>query len=589
MKTLQFLILLGARRKDPAVLANVVQRAQRQEGLRPVFQCATCTVLADPATRATPIGSALGVVLGTVFRRSPDPTGGYEPAEMIPAAHADADALVQHYWGSYLAVVGGEGATGAQLTRDPAGGFGCYLSRSDGLIVLFSDAGMAHRLGLIAGDLDAAPIVHALAFPALPLARTGLTGVEEVQPGTSLTVSPDGDLTRHLAWNPWRFTDRRRQIVDPRAAAAALNQEAHRCVSAWASQAGSILLELSGGLDSSILAACLLDRRITLSLITLTTPDPGADERVYARQVADTLAVLLKCVELDIADARLDPPTTLTPVPGAGLLHQTIDAALMREAKAVGAEAFFSGGGGDNSFCYLSSAGPATDILLSQGPGLAFARAVGDLAGLHGCSAWEAGRLALRKAWRRPRPWRADVDFLHPDAIPISADPHPWLAGADAAAPGKREHVASVLAVQSALIGHQRQSLAPMRFPLLSQPLVEVCLRIPTWLWIAGGRNRAVARDAFVGQLPAQVLQRRTKGDFMGLLGAIYQRHRADLIDLLLGGWLAEQGVIDQPAVEAYLQCTDPVTDLRFYRLMELANAELWARSWLARRRDLGA
>jgi asparagine synthase (glutamine-hydrolysing) len=582
MSALQFLILIAAAETDPRRLSRTVRAAQTRCGLRSVFETERLVVLASSSTRVAGIGPGRGVVLGTLFRRTPAASGDYEPATVLPDGGADVDTLVRDYWGSYVAVIDGQGASIARVVRDPAGGFGCYLTQSDGLWVLFSDADQAQALGLVSADLDPAPIVHALAFQAWPFARTGLAGVEEMQPGTRLRVEADGGLRRNRSWDPWRFTHRSLRINDPRAAAAAVGEETQRCVSAWASQADSILLELSGGLDSSIVGACLRGRRGGLTLINLATPDPGADERVYAQLVADQLGAPLKTLQLDPADARLDPPNTLAPRPTTGLLHQTIDAALLREAAAVGADAFFSGGGGDNVFCYLSTAAPATDVLLDQGPGPRFVQAVGDLAALHNCSAWEAGRLALRKTWRGPRRWPQDLDFLNPDAVPPFADRHPWHEGASAARPGTREHVDLVLAVQTALIGHQRQGLAPMRFPLLSQPLVELCLRIPTWLWIAGGRNRAVARDAFAGRLPARVLQRRTKGDFMGLLGELYRQHRPALPALLLDGWLAEQGVLDRTAIEAYLRSTAPTTDLRFFRLLELAKAELWARSWQA-------
>lgn len=142
----------------------------------------------------------------------------------------------------------------------------------------------------------------------------------------------------------------------------------------------------------------------------------------------------------------------------------------------------------------------------------------------------------------------------------------------------------SLLAVQTALSGHRREHLAPLRYPLLSQPLIELCLRIPSWFWIEGGRNRAIARDAFTGQLPPRILQRRTKGNFLSMLGAIYRQQRPDLPDLLLGGWLAEQALIDRPSIEAYLKSEALLTDIRFCRLLDLANIELWARGWLAGR-----
>src|SRR5258706_1812747 len=48
--------------------------------------------------------------------------------------------------------------------------------------------------------------------------------------------------------------------------------------------------------------------------------------------------------------------------------------------------------------------------------------------------------------------------------------------------------------------------------PLLSQPLVELCLQLPTWVLTHGGRGRALARRAFATDLPKEVATSRSKG-----------------------------------------------------------------------------
>jgi asparagine synthase (glutamine-hydrolysing) len=137
--------------------------------------------------------------------------------------------------------------------------------------------------------------------------------------------------------------------------------------------------------------------------------------------------------------------------------------------------------------------------------------------------------------------------------------------------------------IQNISDGKERLSLAPVYYPLLSQPLVELCLRIPSWMWISGGRNRALARDAFAVSLPPAILTRRSKGDFTAFCGSIYARNRTVLVEHILGGWLSDQGLLDRTAVEAYLADPTPARDYGFYRLLEIAAVETWARSWLAR------
>src|SRR3546814_10696864 len=58
------------------------------------------------------------------------------------------------------------------------------------------------------------------------------------------------------------------------------------CTAAWSASRSQILVELSGGLDSSIVTAALKSADADFSAITFATPDAEGDESVYARAVA---------------------------------------------------------------------------------------------------------------------------------------------------------------------------------------------------------------------------------------------------------------------------------------------------------------
>ena len=550
-------------------------------GLAPVFEDGRLLVLATPSLRLTRIGETHGVVLGTLFQR--DRVGGpYRVHDGVldeRAGRSGGDALLRSWWGAYVAFMSGAERGAIHVLRDPSGAMACYRCAIPGAHVFFSDVTVACALGLIDPRPDRVFAGHCLAYPDLRTARTGLIGVEEVLAGGRLSVQLEGGAASTTAWTPWAFAAADQQIRDRKQALEALRAETQRCVSAWASRTASIRLELSGGLDSSIVAACLKEQRAAIACVTLVTPDPGADERAYARSMAASIGAPLEEVLLDSAagDVRAAPPMR-SPRPGTGVLQQVLDTALSGQGAQV--DAIFTGGGGDNLFCYLGTAAPAADVLLTHGPGSLFLETLDDLAVLHGCTAWRAGQMAIRKALRRPRPWRQDPLFLSNIAL-APPDHHPWLDAPRGALPGKREHIAALMRIQNAPDGKARQAIAPIRYPLLSQPLVELCLTIPSWMWVTGGRNRALARDAFSGRLPELILERTTKGDFTGFLGAIYERQKPALADLLLGGWLAGEGLLDVVRIEAYLAASDPPRDVNFYRLLEIAGVEVWARSWL--------
>ena len=121
-----------------------------------------------------------------------------------------------------------------------------------------------------------------------------------------------------------------------------------------------------------------------------------------------------------------------------------------------------------------------------------------------------------------------------------------------------------------------------MHHPLINQPLMEACLAIPSWLWVRGGRNRAVARQAFADLLPPTIVRRRTKGSLAAMCSQAFAQNCRALADLLLGGELSRRELIDERAVEAYLQCAGGPLDDDYFRIFDLASLELWLRSWRA-------
>jgi asparagine synthase (glutamine-hydrolysing) len=156
---------------------------------------------------------------------------------------------------------------------------------------------------------------------------------------------------------------------------------------------------------------------------------------------------------------------------------------------------------------------------------------------------------------------------------------HDWLQTPHGASPGKAGHIASIMNIQNHLEGFAREHDRPVIAPLLAQPLVELCLRIPASLWCAGGRDRAIAREAFTHRLPAEILSRREKGAPDGFVARLYTQHRAVIGEMLAEGELARADLLDQPALSRAISSDAPPSGTTFLRVMKLLDAEMWARS----------
>lgn len=525
----------------------------------------------------TPLSSYPGgpmLLIGDLFERGGGKVDALSSAHVNAIVASKARHLIEGYWGRY-ALFWRDPSTGILcVARDPSGAVPVYFERRDGVMCFFSDPGCATRPSRVR-PIDATGLAHHLWFGGLPTRRTGLAGVTELLPGEMIRV---GASVEHLSlWSPWAFATGTSQ---PGAARSVMNA-VEGAVRALAAGRSSVLLELSGGLDSSIIAACLAGTSTAWRAATFWTPAADGDERRYARAVADAAGIALDEIGLgpanvDLLAAPRDPAVRPS---GFGMLA-ALDHALARVATHHRADAVMSGTGGDNAFCSLRSAAPALDAWRRAGARAAV-RATGNISRLTRTPALTILASACRYAARDrlwPNRWRTEPLFLQKDSRP-QLESHPWLDRPKGGLPGARAHIASILRAQAVTSGVERARTHDVIFPLLSQPVLEACLAVPSFEWFGGGRDRAVARDAFADRLPPEISRRRTKGRLTSLLAPAYDRDRARMGELLADGILVHMGLIDRDAVARAVVQPSLIDERPSVRVMELVDAELWARA----------
>ena len=100
----------------------------------------------------------------------------------------------------------------------------------------------------------------------LPTAETALGGIADLRAGEAVTFDRGSERSA-AGWSPWDFVEPGGE-EDCGALAERLRRVVEHCVSAWASLYRRPLLSLSGGLDSSIVAACLAQAQCDASCLT---------------------------------------------------------------------------------------------------------------------------------------------------------------------------------------------------------------------------------------------------------------------------------------------------------------------------------
>jgi asparagine synthase (glutamine-hydrolysing) len=557
-----------------------VERIAERSGLAPAFANDRIAALVGQSCACLPLGND-GCILGTLFERHGPARHlsslRHEDAAVIAASNGRS--LLESHWGGYVCAVARDGSL--TILRDPSADFPCYFVRSDRFTIFASDAELLVRTGLIGASIDDGQIGRQLWRAFVPVPATALHGIEELLAGFALRI-PSNDGLQEQVWNPWNHVAPLDQEGGP--AAEALARTIQHSVHATASPYGRALLSVSGGLDSSIVASCLARAGVDVVGLTMFTDDPAGDERIFARALCNKLGLKLIERAYRFEDVDLDEAIAPNlPRPKDRLQALAFERVHQRVALEIGADAFVTGNGGDHVFGYSQSAAPIADRYLAQGLFGGTLASLIDVCRQTGCCMSDA----LRQAWglvhsHRRYQVRPNPLFLHPAFIAdLTAKDrhHPWLDAPGDALPGKAAHVATILRVQPNL----EPSLGtrfPVLNPLVSQPVVEACLRIPTWAWREGGRDRALVRRAFADALPSAVLDRHVKGTPGRFAAQLLDHFRKPIRERLLSGCLAANRIVDAEALDTILVGERPVPDLERVRILELVNIESWIAHW---------
>ena len=536
-----------------------------------------------------------GVVLGTLFARSQE---GISTAAPKALGEADSRAildsngrhLIETFWGRYVAFLHDDGASATWVLRDPSGGLPCYLVRRRGVDVYFSWIEDVVDLLETPPEVNWPYLLATVCFLREHSPGTALRAVTQVLAGECVETRA-GAAKRFFYWDPLQMANTE-VIEDPAAAAAAMRQCVRDVVHAWASCYGHVLLSLSGGLDSSIVLACLEDAPSRPQVTCFHYYPLGADldERAFARAAAAKAGLALIERPRD-SSFSLQPLLTIHRAPEPTnypyfLEHSRLDAQLAAEH---GATAVLIGYGGDQLFYQERAEWAPGDFLHRRGlrPGLL--RVALDAAQMDQISVWRVLAEAASGYLAQQR-WSVlhEAGRMRPLLVPAAIEEarrsaaflHPLLRHPRGAPSGKLWHAHQISQPFDFYDPLGREGEAERISPLFSQPLMELCLRIPTYVLTQGGWDRAVARRAFYHDLPPEIRNRRHKGGIEEHLRLTLEHNRPFLRELLLDGALVRQGVIDRQRLAEVLSGRATRIATGAGELLEYAGIEAWLRRW---------
>lgn len=535
--------------------------------------------------RALPAGQ--GFVIGEVFDHPARPA---DAGPRRPDVGQIARGLVRDHWGQYVALL--NDAHGAQraVLRDPTGMLDAMTWR------------LADAVDVVAADMTQLPPWLRARWPLLnwdrianftAAAATATTPalfdeVEVVGPGELLFLGGMWARTE-VVWSPVTFAAR--GCTDATEAGREIVRRLDRCTADLISPYDRLIMELSGGLDSSVVAGALAatgSAGRVVEWFNAVNPRPEADESAHARAVTDRLGVQLSTfahqgpalTEADFTELG----TAMWPASGGLDPHR--DRLTVQRIEATGAQAIVSGQGGDAAFFQMPSILVAADALKARGPAIVTDPLLGEVARRTRKSAWTVLGQALAALRGRSFEDKLVSSIISSDVRGATAGvEHAWVHAAHAAdlPPGKRFHIRVMANTHLNHADSRRRRRADLIFPLLAQPIVELCLGVPTPILAGANFDRPYERAIFADRVPPQVLQRRMKGNLTVYVSRLVAASLGELRPFLLDGSLCAAGVLDRRALERLLDPNQLIWKATPSEVLWAALIEGWVRYWQTR------
>jgi asparagine synthase (glutamine-hydrolysing) len=356
-------------------------------------------------------------------------------------------------------------------------------------------------------------------------------------------------------------------------------------VAAWARASGPLLLNLSGGFDSAVVLGCLtrIASNLRVTAVNRFLSNPDEDERPFARAAAARAAI--EVVEWAWGASGVDLQRILTvplvmPRPSVQSLGLLELAERVRLAQRTGATETWTGQGGDHLFYQMKTPLFVADHVRRCGWGAGLGRLIDQAARLTQQSYASILRTLIAGFAGRTIGRERPESFLRSEVIHESREcRHPWIDAASDLPPAKRLQSAALVDLVHAPAPCEPLEVAPVCHPLISQPLMETCLRIPSDVLLHGGQLRGLAHDAFREHVPEAILNRESKGATRSYLVRIVRENGRLISEYLLDGLLMKEQLLDRARLEAHLIKDQPLRPGQLFPLLSCVTAELWLRS----------
>lgn len=534
-----------------------------------------------------PLPSDQGMLVGKLFDRAQ-----HKPArvtnENVQSIINDPAYMSRSFWGRYVGAFFNKTTKTVTLVRDPQGlSTLFYLIKPDGII-------FATELALLYEVLEVKPAIDLhyfgqhLIHTNHALKSTPFEGIEELLPGMALKINAQGQYVHELFWNPSSLSAS--FIVDEHSLEEELLATFRACTKAWVGDTPGVCVELSGGTDSSGLMLLLHDllpeNKKLMAVNYIDSKTQSSNEIEYAQETADACNAPLYFIDWQTASLLDKLPQNFFPNrPSTLLLFRGIRHQLHELAQQHGCPEIMNGQGGDHVFLAPPPKLALADYWLTRGI-RGSTKPLKELCGIYRMPLLALVHENIKAVTRYYRGLRTTVEknaTAHLDkdfAQQLKQQDFYLNAQLKKIYPGKAAHIEAINHAVYYSERNQTRSNICITHPLLSQPVVEIGLKIPIYQSFQDGYDRILFRRAISRIQKTKSLWRRIKGHTTGSMIKQCAHHAHDIRDIILNGKLAACGMINTRWADEHITKMQHGQVENLWPMLHILTSELWFNQW---------
>lgn len=532
-----------------------------------------------------PLADGSGIFMGKMFDRQKNMPAFFSASDSQAVVN-DPAMVLKNWWGRYSGALYNKHNKQCTLIRDPQGLSSLFYIITSQNVLFSTEISMLYDL------LEEKPSINLTYFAEYVVGEnyastlTPFHGIKELLPGTGLMYN-NGTCSIKTLWDlsacKGSYITHEKDFEDE------LLATLKSSIRAWVGESSGVCLELSGGLDSSavmiLLRDILTEDQTIIGVNYFDSKTPSSNEIEHAKSVTNICNAPLHY--LDWQDSSLlDPlPDSWRPdKPSTFLLFYKTGQQLSDLAARNNCSEIMNGQGGDHVFLAPQPIESLADYWLDRGfKGIT--HPMKELSSANRMPWWELISPMMKNISHyygvRKKTSPTQTTFFDP-TFNYTHKKHEFYLkkSLNNFYPAKINQVESLFHAAAYADRNQRIFGQTITHPLLSQPIIELALKIPTYQSFNNGYDRIFFRKAVSTLKNPTALWRTTKGETTGSMTKSFVHHADPVHDILLNGRLAKEGFINKEWLnEQMIKIRHGSID-NLWPIMRLLTSQLWLNQW---------